>query len=259
MAKLQNTPPAYWPPTQEAKGYFPQIGPYGPLISKHTRRHAPPRPFPSYPNQAPPWELTASANRRFHKWAAQTWKTVLTNANRLAWKNLAAVTTIRKYDGTLGILKAFGFFIWYHTTWRKLYYTPGRYFRDTTATAWTDPLLPWTPPTTPTNPHDITLGPQLDYLNFKFDSAPYVENTVATATMRRLFQAGGITRKRSFLWINADCASIPPHAGEYQASVDWYSVFPIPLPTGLYQLRFRILPIDATFTPSDWVDFEFTV
>jgi len=259
MAKIKNTPPTYWPPTQERKGYLSQSNAYGPMLAKHTSRRARPRPFPSLPNQAPPWELTASSNRRFHKWAAQNWKTVLTNADRLAWKNLAAVTTVRKHDGTLGILKAFGFYMWYETTWRKAWYTPGRFFDTSTATPDTTPGLPWTPPTTPTNPHDLQLGAGLDWLNFKFDSAPYVENTVATATMRRLQSPSGRTLNRSFLWVNADCYSIPPHTGEYQASVDWYAVFRIPLRAGLYQLRFRILPLDATYTPSDWLDFQFTV
>jgi hypothetical protein len=150
MAKLQNTPPAYWPPTQEAKGYSTQIGPYGPTISRRTRHRA---PGPSSLFQ-PYWQTygvnIVTWRRKLHASISKFWRTDLTNAERALWAARAAIMTLTNYKGETNVPSGYHLFMFYathdylHIPWYPPWNTtPPHTPRKT-------PPIPWLRPTRPT-------------------------------------------------------------------------------------------------------------
>jgi hypothetical protein len=114
MAKIENTPPPYWPPSQERKGYFHQTGPYGPQIAHHTSRRT---PGPSITAQH--WFDTYGVNvvlhnRQLRAQIAKAWKTALTPQNRANWNTEALTVTIDNFKTKLRTPNGFELFMWHH-------------------------------------------------------------------------------------------------------------------------------------------------
>lgn len=254
MAKILNLPPPSWPPQRHLRGFLVTNGPSGPMICNLPARHAKAHDFLSNPGSVPPWERTYISNKHFHKWVSNNWQTLLSNAQRTAWEVLAATVTIRQYNGTVIVPNGFQLYQWFETTWRPAWYRPGLPFLPDVSTPDTWPYTPWTPPTTPFNPTNI--NPAQDSMSFNFQSTPAIMLASAHCTGARVNAPGRQPPTRSYLWLNAGAVSVWPHTGLYLGSITWDGVWPIPPRPGIYTFRFRILPWDGTYTPSDWLSFN---
>ena len=165
MAKIQNTPPSYWPPLQERRGYQVQINAYGPMLSRLTLRRAP-GPSPLF---RPYWHATGinivAWRRALQKRFSSFWKTDLTNAERTLWRLQAAIITIVNYKGKTITPTGHGLFMFYSThdahriPWYPKWPTDPAYSPRRT------PPSPWNRPNPPTLTTVDTSGPDGVYIN----------------------------------------------------------------------------------------------
>lgn len=257
MVMLKTIPPGPTWPHKHSRGYYPTTKGDITILRARRGRHARPRPWPSPPYGPAPWEHPATSNRLFLRTVAENWYKVLTAAERLAWKNLAATVTIRNFADHLVTPTGFQLYAHYERAWCTLWYDIGGVYDPAAIPLDTGPYLPWTPPATPSNFITIQWGSRgfaFWYTGTPSKSAHYIHviMTNRPATPGKSYPAMWAT-------LNARVTEYPSNSGNYHASCRTDGVQPYPQPHGTFHIRVTDLDPFDPWGCSLWAPLTITI